>query len=173
MMHTPNKNPMAVPQVEKIVLNMGVADGLKDQKLLEEATSQLALISGQKPVVTKARRAIAGFKLRRGDAIGAMVTLRGKRMYDFFEKLVNVVLPRVRDFHGVPTTSFDGHGNYSLGFAEISVFPEAEAAALGKNLGLEVTIKTTARTDDEAKALLTARGMPFRKHERPRRKEAH
>lgn len=156
-------NTMAVPRMEKIILNMGMAGAMKDEKILDEAVAQLTLIAGQKPVVTKAKRAIAGFKLRQGDKIGAMVTLRGGRMYDFFERLIHVVLPRVRDFGGVSTTSFDGHGNYSMGFHEISIFPEIEGAAAGKAIGMEMTIKTTARNDDGARALLTALGMPFKK----------
>lgn len=164
------KNPEAVPKMEKIVLNMGLVDALKDQKLLEEAREQLTFIAGQKPVATRAKKAIAGFKLRKGDVIGLMVTLRGDRMYNFFEKLIHVVLPRVRDFHGVSQDSFDGHGNYSLGFAEISVFPEVETKVAGKQIGVEITIKTNAQTDERAKVLLTALGMPFRKGEGRREK---
>lgn len=157
------KNTMAVPQIKKIVLNMGLKDALKDQKILDEAVMQLGQIAGQKPVVTKAKVAIAGFKLRKGDAIGAMVTLRGKRMDDFFEKLVSVVLPRVRDFRGVPTTSFDGNGNYTLGFTGISVFPEIDMSTIGRINGMEVTIVTSAVDNEGARALLTKMGMPFRK----------
>lgn len=156
-------NLMAVPRIVKIVLNMGLKDARNDQKLLEEAFVHLASLSGQKPVVTRAKKAIAGFKLRKGDAIGVMVTLRGKRMYDFFEKLVRVVLPRVRDFHGVSTTSFDGHGNYSIGFSEISVFPEVDMSKLSKSFGLEITINTSAKTDEGARKLLELLGMPFKK----------
>ena|SRR5581483_3610177 len=157
------QNTMAVPRFKKIVLNMGLKDALKDEKLIEEAVLQLGQIAGQKPVVTKAKKAIAGFKLRQGDPIGAMVTLRGKRMYDFFERLVKVVLPRVRDFRGVPSTSFDGNGNYTLGFTEVSVFPEIDITKVGRNNGLEITVVTSARNNDEAKKLLVLMGMPFRK----------
>lgn len=157
------KNPTAVPKMVKIVINIGLADALREQKLIEDAVSQLALIGGQKPVVTKAKKAIAGFKLRAGDAIGVMVTLRGNRMYDFFEKLVSVVLPRVKDFHGVSETSFDGNGNYSLGFSEMGVFPEVDTVTSGKNMGLEITIRTTAKTDENARKLLELLGMPFKK----------
>lgn len=156
-------NPSAVPKLVKIVINMGLKDALKDQKILEEASTQLTVLSGQKPVITRAKKAIAGFKLRRGDAIGIMVTLRGKRMYDFFEKLVRIVLPRVRDFRGVSTTSFDGHGNYSLGFSEISVFPEVDTNTMSRSFGFETTIKTTAKNNEEARKLLEVLGMPFRK----------
>lgn len=156
-------NLMAVPRIVKIVLNMGLKDARSDQKLLEEALSQLASISGQKPVVTRAKKAIANFKLRKGDPIGVTATLRGKRMYDFFERLIHAVLPRVRDFHGVSTTSFDGHGNYSIGFSEISVFPEVDTGNVTRSFGVEVTICTSAKNDDEAKRLLEVLGMPFMK----------
>jgi len=156
-------NKMAVPKVKKIVLNMGLKDAIKDEKLLAEAVVQLGQVAGQKPVVTKAKVAIAGFKLRKGDPIGAMVTLRGKRMYDFLTKLVSVVLPRVRDFRGVSLTSFDGNGNYTLGFSEVSVFPEIDMSAVGRNNGIEVTIVTSAKKNEEAKILLERLGMPFRK----------
>ena len=135
---------------------------MKDAKIIEEVASQLALIVGQKPVVTRARKAIAGFKLRQGDPIGVKVTLRGNKMYDFFEKLVRVALPRVRDFHGVSTTSFDGHGAYSLGFRESNVFPEIDTGT-ARDFGLEVTIQTSTQKDEEAKKLLEELGMPFRK----------
>lgn len=155
-------NPMALPHIEKIVLNTGLKEALKDAKALDEVASQLSLVTGQKPVVTRAKKAIAGFKLRKGDSIGVMVTLRGSRMHDFLEKLIKVVLPRVRDFHGVSTTSFDGHGAYSLGFRESSVFPEIDTG-VGRSFGLEVTIKTSTKKDDEARKLLENLGMPFRK----------
>lgn len=158
------KNLFALPRLGKIVLNMGIKEGLKDAKVLEESASQMALIAGQRPVMTKAKKAIAGFKLRKGDPIGAMLTLRGNRMYDFFERLISVVLPRVRDFHGVKTSSFDGNGNYSLGFADVSVFPEIDTARISRNTGLEITIHTTAKNDEEAKLLLGLLGMPFTKH---------
>ncbi|MBI2036615.1 50S ribosomal protein L5 [Candidatus Microgenomates bacterium] len=157
------KNSQAVVQIAKIVLNIGLKEALKDEKILDEAKAQLAQITGQKPVVTRAKAAIAGFKLRKGDAIGVMVTLRGKRMRDFFTKLVGVVLPRVRDFHGVPKTSFDGNGNYTLGLSEMSVFPEIDTGKTMRSFGLEMTINTTVRKDDQAQKLLEIMGMPFRK----------
>ncbi len=157
------KNSQAVPQMTKIVLNIGLKEALKDEKIMEEARGQLAQIVGQKPVITRAKAAIAGFKLRKGDAIGVMVTLRGKRMHDFLAKLVRVVLPRVRDFHGVPTTSFDGNGNYTLGMPEMSVFPEIDTGKTMRSFGFEMTINTTTRKDDEARKLLEILGMPFRK----------
>lgn len=157
------KNPMAAPKLVKIVMNMGLKEGLKDQKIIEDAVSQMTFVAGQKAVVTRAKKAIAGFKLRKGDPIGVMVTLRGNRMYDFFEKLVKIVLPRVRDFHGVPSTSFDGYGNYTLGFQEIGVFSEIDTNKITKNYGMEVTINTTAKTDEEARKLLELLGMPFKK----------
>lgn len=156
-------NPMAAPRLDKIVLNTGLKEARNDQKVLEEALSLLAAISGQKPIITRAKKAIAGFKLRKGDPVGVMVTLRGKRMYDFFEKLIHVVLPRVRDFRGVSATSFDGYGNYSIGFSEISVFPEIDVSKIARSFGLEATIKTTAKNDDQAKKLLEILGMPFMK----------
>lgn len=157
------KNSLSAPKMTKIVLNMGLAGALRDQKLLDEAVAQLTQLGGQKPIVTRAKRAIAGFKLRQGDAVGAMVTLRGKRMQAFFEKFVRIVLPRVRDFHGVSHDSFDGNGNYSLGFTDISIFPEVDTTSAGKNIGIQVTIDTTAKTNEEAKEFLTGLGMPFKK----------
>lgn len=156
-------NIQAVPKLTKIVLNMGVKDVLSDKKNLEKAQIILTKISGQKPKVTKAKKAISTFKLREGDEIGLVVTLRGKRMYDFYEKLANVVLPRLRDFRGVPKTSFDGHGNYTLGFAESTVFPEIDPAQVDRAQGLEVVIVTTAKNNDEGYALLENLGMPFKK----------
>lgn len=150
-------------KIEKIVLNMGVKDSLLDKKNLDEAAKELALISSQKPKVTRAKKSIASFKLREGDPIGLMVTLRGKRMRNFFQKLVTIVLPRLRDFRGVSEDCFDGHGNYTLGFAENTVFPEIDVAKAGKLRGLEVTIVTTTGNDKEGKALLETLGMPFRK----------
>lgn len=157
------KNSMAVPRLSKIVVNMGVKEALSDKKNIEWGISVLSLITGQKPKVTKARKSIASFKLREGDEIGLMVTLRGKRMDDFFEKLVGVVLPRLRDFHGVSKKSFDGHGNYTLGFGEYTVFPEIDLGKAEKVQGLEVTIITTAKKDEKGLALLKALGMPFQK----------
>jgi large subunit ribosomal protein L5 len=156
------KNALAAPRLEKIVLNMGLGEATQNPKLLDSAVEELAAISGQKPVVTKAKKAIANFKLREGQAIGAMVTLRGDRMYEFFDRLVNVTLPRVRDFKGVPDRSFDGRGNYSLGLREQVIFPEINLDKVDKIKGLTVVVCTTARTDADAKALLRALGMPFR-----------
>ena len=155
-------NMLAAPRLEKIVLNMGLGEATQNPKILDSAVEELAAISGQKPVVTKAKKAIANFKLREGVPIGAMVTLRGERMYEFFDRLVNVTLPRVRDFKGVPDRSFDGRGNYSLGLREQVIFPEINLDKVDKIKGLTVVICTTARTDADAKALLRALGMPFR-----------
>lgn len=157
------KNLMAVPRLSKIVVNMGIKDALSDKKNIERAEVVLAQITGQKPMAKAARKSIATFKLRKGDKIGMMVTLRGKRMYDFFKKIVDIVLPRLKDFHGVKKTSFDGHGNYTLGFSEFSVFPEIDLGKIDKIQGLEVGIVTTANNDKEGYALLEALGMPFRK----------
>ncbi|HAA90120.1 MAG: 50S ribosomal protein L5 [Thermoanaerobacterales bacterium 50_218] len=156
------KNVMQVPKLEKIVINMGVGEAIQNPKALEGAVADLTLISGQRPVITKARKSIAAFKLRKGMKIGCKVTLRGDRMYDFFEKLVNVVLPRVRDFRGVSPRSFDGRGNYSLGLREQVVFPEIDYDKIDKIRGMDITVVTTAKTDEEARALLSLMGMPFR-----------
>lgn len=156
------KTVMEVPRLEKIVINMGVGDGAHDSKFLEAAVKDLTLIAGQKPVVTKARKSIAGFHLREGQSIGAKVTLRGENMYNFFEKLVKVALPRVRDFRGISTKSFDGHGNYTLGIKEQLIFPEIEYDDVLKIRGMDIIFVTTAKTDDEARSLLKAFGMPFR-----------
>ena len=158
------KNIHGVPRLKKIVINMGIKDALADKKNVEIATEVLAQITGQKPKITKAKKSIATFKLREGDRIGVMVTLRGKRMYDFYEKLVGIVLPRLRDFRGVPIKSFDGRGNYSLGFSESLVFPEIDPSNIEKVQGLEITIVTSARDNKEAEALLRALGMPFAKN---------
>ena len=155
-------NPLAVPRLEKIVLNMGVGEAVQNPKVLDSAVEELAAIAGQKPVVTKAKKAIANFKLREGMPIGAMVTLRGDRMYEFFDRLVNVALPRVRDFKGVPDRSFDGRGNYSLGLREQVIFPEMNLDKIDKIKGLTIVICTTARTDADGKALLRGLGVPFR-----------
>lgn len=157
------KNFYATPKLKKIVVNIGVKDALADKKNVESAQSILAQITGQKPKVTTAKKSIATFKLREGDKIGAAVTLRGKRMYDFYEKLVGIVLPRLRDFRGVSVKSFDGRGNYSLGFSEPIVFPEIDPSKLERTQGLEITIVTSARTNEEGMALLKALGMPFQK----------
>lgn len=157
------KNPMALPHLSKIVVNMGVKDALIDKKNIEKANAILAQITGQRAKVTIAKKAISGFKLRQGDQIGLMVTLRGKKMYDFFTKLVTIILPRFRDFHGVRKESFDGHGNYTLGLVESSVFPEIDPGKVDKIQGLEVTIVTSAKNDKEGYALLKTMGMPFEK----------
>jgi large subunit ribosomal protein L5 len=157
------KNVNAVPKLTKIVVNMGIKDALADKKNIEVATEVLSQITGQKPKITKAKKSIATFKLRQGDKIGVMVTLRGKRMYDFYEKLVGIVLPRIRDFRGVPLKSFDGRGNYSLGFSESIVFPEIDPSKVERVQGVEITIVTTAKDNKEAEALLRALGMPFQK----------
>jgi large subunit ribosomal protein L5 len=155
-------NAFAVPRLEKIVLNMGLGEATQNPKILDSAVEELGAITGQKPVVTRAKKAIANFKLRENMPIGAMVTLRGDRMYEFFDRLVNVTLPRVRDFKGVPDRSFDGRGNYSLGLREQVIFPEINLDKVDKIKGLTVVICTTARTDADAKMLLRALGMPFR-----------
>lgn len=156
-------NPMAVPKLSKIVVNCGMGEALKEKKALESMSAQLAVITGQKPMVTRAKRAISTFKLRAGDAIGLKVTLRGRRMYDFFTKLVTIAIPRVRDFRGVSNTGFDGHGSYTLGISEQSIFPELEYALVDKTRGFEVTFVTSAHTSEHAKKLLTLLGMPFAK----------
>jgi large subunit ribosomal protein L5 len=155
-------NPMAVPHLEKIVLNMGLGEATQNPKILDSAVEELAAVSGQRPVVTRSKKAIANFKLRENMPIGAMVTLRGDRMYEFFDRLVNVALPRVRDFKGVSDRSFDGRGNYSLGLREQVIFPEINLDKVDKIKGLTIVICTSARTDAEGKALLRALGMPFR-----------
>ena len=147
---------MAVPKVDKIVINMGVGEAVNNAKTLEKAAAELALISGQKPLITKAKKSIAGFRLREGVAIGAKVTLRGERMYEFLDKLVSVSLPRVRDFHGVPTKSFDGRGNYTLGVKEQLIFPEINFDDVDKVRGMDIVIVTTANTDEEGRELLYA-----------------
>ena len=153
---------MAVPKLEKIVVNMGVGDGSKDEKFITAAVKDLEKITGQKPVVTKARKSIAGFKIREGQPVGVKVTLRGENMYYFFEKLVKVGLPRVRDFRGVSTHSFDGHGNYTLGIKEQLIFPEIEYDDVVKVRGMDIVFVTTAKSNEEAKSLLKGFGMPFK-----------
>lgn len=157
------KNSMAIPKLSKIVVNMGVKDALSDKKNIERARSVLSQITGQKPKTTKAKKSIASFKLREGDEIGMTVTLRGKRMNDFFEKLIYVVLPRLKDFHGLRKTSFDKRGNYTLGFSEFSVFPEIDLGKIDKIQGLEISVITTAQNDQEGQTLLEMLGMPFEK----------
>lgn len=154
---------MQVPKLAKIVVNMGVGDAVTNAKNLDEAVEELTLISGQKPLVTRAKKSIAGFRLREGMAIGAKVDLRGERMYDFLDKLINVSLPRVRDFHGVSTRSFDGRGNYTLGVREQLIFPEINYDNVNRVRGLDIVIVTTADSDEESRELLTQFGMPFAK----------
>jgi large subunit ribosomal protein L5 len=156
------KNPMAVPKLEKISINIGMGEATQNAKLLDGAVNELGQITGQRPVVTKARKSIAAFKLREGMSIGCMVTLRGDRMYEFFDRLVNVALARVRDFRGLSTKSFDGRGNYTLGIRDQLIFPEIDYAKVEKTKGMNVCITTTARTDAEGLALLRQLGMPFR-----------
>ncbi|MEK6372808.1 MAG: 50S ribosomal protein L5 [Acidobacteriota bacterium] len=155
------KNPMAVPKIDKVVLNMGVGEAISNIKLLDTAVEELATITGQKPVVTKAKKSIASFKLREGQSIGARVTLRGEKMYEFLDRLINVALPRVRDFRGVPTKSFDGRGNYTLGIRDHVIFPEIDVAKVDKSKGMNITIVTTAKNDEQARFLLRELGMPF------------
>ncbi|MBO1515348.1 MULTISPECIES: 50S ribosomal protein L5 [Metabacillus] len=157
------KSVMQAPKLEKIVINMGVGDAVSNSKALDVAVEELAQITGQKPVVTKAKKSIAGFRLREGMPIGAKVTLRGERMYQFLDKLVSVSLPRVRDFRGVSKKSFDGRGNYTLGVKEQLIFPEIDYDKVNKVRGMDIVIVTTANTDEEARELLTQFGMPFQK----------
>lgn len=156
------KNVMAVPRLEKVVINMGVGEATQNAKVLDPAVAELQQITGQKPVVTKAKKSIAAFKVREGMPIGAMVTLRGDRMYEFLDRLMNVALPRVRDFRGVSTKSFDGRGNFTLGLHDQLIFPEIDYSKVDKQKGMNVTIVTTAKSDDHARALLKQMGMPFR-----------
>jgi large subunit ribosomal protein L5 len=156
------KNPMAVPRLHKIVVNMGVGEATQNAKLIDPAVNELGQITGQKPVVTRAKKSIAAFKVREGMPIGAMVTLRGDRMYEFLDRLLSIVLPRVRDFKGVSTKSFDGRGNYTLGLHDQLIFPEIDYAKVDKLKGMNVTIVTTASSDDQARSLLKHLGMPFR-----------
>ncbi|MCS6877034.1 MAG: 50S ribosomal protein L5 [Geminicoccaceae bacterium] len=157
------KNPMQVPKLEKIVLNMGVGEAVADRKKLEYAMRDMALIAGQKPVPCRARKSVANFKVRKGMPIGCKVTLRGARMYEFLDRLINIALPRVRDFRGVSDKAFDGRGNYALGIKEQIIFPEINYDEIDEVRGMDVIICTTAKTDEEAKALLAAFNMPFRK----------
>ena len=154
-------NPMRVPRLEKVVVNMGVGDALKDGRMLEAAVDDLTIITGQRPVVTKARKSIAGFKLREGMAIGAKVTLRGDRMWEFIDRLVAISIPRIRDFRGLNPDAFDGHGNFTLGLTEQLIFPEIDYDKVVQVRGMDITIVTTAKTDEEGRALLVALGFPF------------
>ena len=156
------KNKMQVPRLQKVVVNMGLGEAIQNIKVLDSATNELMAITGQKPVSSKAKKSIANFKLRKGMSIGCFVTLRKKRMYEFFDRLVNIALPRVRDFRGVSGRSFDGRGNYSLGIKEQIIFPEINYDKIDKIKGLNITIVTTAKTDEEGKALLGLLGMPFK-----------
>lgn len=156
------KNPMAIPKITKIVVNMGMGESISNSKILDTAVDELKVITGQKPVVTKAKKSIAGFKLRQGMNIGTMVTLRGDRMYEFLDRLISVALPRVRDFRGVSAKAFDGRGNYTLGVREQLIFPEIDFNKVDKTRGMNISIVTTAENDEQARALLKALGMPFR-----------
>ena len=157
------KNPMALPKIEKVVINMGVGEAIQNAKLLDTAAEELSTITGQKPVITRAKKSIASFKLREGQAIGTMVTLRGEKMYEFLDRLINIALPRVRDFRGVPTRSFDGRGNYTLGIRDHLIFPEIDPGKVDKSKGMNITIVTTAPNDEQARFLLRELGMPFGK----------
>src|SRR5256714_1647137 len=157
------KNPMAVPKIDKVVLNMGMGEAISNAKILDTAVEELTTITGQKPVVTKAKKSIASFKLREGQSIGTMVTLRGEKMYEFLDRLINIALPRVRDFRGVATKSFDGRGNYTLGIRDHLIFPEIDISKVDKSKGMNITIVTTADSDDQARFLLREMGMPFGK----------
>ncbi len=156
------KNTMAIPKIEKIVVNMGLGEAISNSKLLDTATEELRTITGQKPVITKAKKSIAAFKLRQGLNIGAMVTLRGDRMYEFLDRLISIALPRVRDFRGISGKAFDGRGNYTLGIREQLIFPEIDFNKVDKTRGMNISIVTTAKTDEQARALLKSLGMPFR-----------
>jgi large subunit ribosomal protein L5 len=157
------ENPMAVPKIEKIVINMGMGEAISNAKILDAAVDELGTIAGQKPVITKAKKSIASFKLREGQAIGTMVTLRSDKMYEFLDRLIGLALPRVRDFRGVPTKSFDGRGNYTMGIRDHLIFPEIDITKVDKSKGMNITIVTNAKTDEHARALLRELGMPFGK----------
>ncbi|MGH3142474.1 MAG: 50S ribosomal protein L5, partial [Gaiellales bacterium] len=156
-------NPMQVPRLEKVVVNMGVGDALKDGRMLEAAVDDLTIITGQKPIITKARKSIAGFKLREGSPIGAKVTLRGDRMWEFMDRLISIAIPRIRDFRGLNPRSFDGNGNYTFGLTEQLVFPEIDYDSIDQPRGMDITIVTTASTDAEGRALLLAMGFPIKR----------
>lgn len=156
------RNTMQVPRLEKIIVNMGLGEAIQNVKILESASAEIGALTGQKPVITKARKSIATFKLRKGMSVGCMVTLRKERMYEFFDRLVNVALPRIRDFRGIPPSSFDGRGNFAMGIKEQFIFPEIDYDKIDKVKGMNVVIVTTARTDEEARHLLRLLGMPFR-----------
>jgi large subunit ribosomal protein L5 len=156
------KNVMAIPKLEKIVINIGLGEAIQNAKLLDNAADELGQIAGQRPVITRAKKSIASFKLRKGMSIGCSVTLRGERMFEFLDRLVNTALPRVRDFRGLSTKSFDGRGNYTLGLRDQLIFPEIDYARVSKIKGMNICVVTTAKTDDEARSLLRLFGMPFR-----------
>ncbi|MFN8009309.1 MAG: 50S ribosomal protein L5 [Terriglobia bacterium] len=156
------KNVMAIPKLEKIVINIGLGEAIQNSKLLDGAVDELSQIAGQRPVITRAKKSIASFKLRKGMAIGCMVTLRGERMYEFLDRMVSIALPRVRDFRGLSTKSFDGRGNYTIGLRDQLIFPEIDYAKVNKIKGMNITLATTAKTDDEARTLLRHLGIPFR-----------
>lgn len=156
------KNPMAIPRLEKVVVNMGLGEASANSKILDVATEELKSVTGQKPVITKAKKSIAAFKLRQGMSIGTMVTLRGDRMYEFLDRLISVALPRVRDFRGISAKAFDGRGNYTLGIREQLIFPEIDFNKVDKTRGMNISIVTTAKNDDQARSLLRGLGMPFR-----------
>jgi len=156
-------NPMAIPKLEKIVISMGMGDAQQDSAKLEAAQKQLALIAGQRPVVMRAKRSVSNFKLRKGYKVGLKVTLRGQRMYEFLDRLIALAVPRVRDFRGLSPSSFDGHGNYNMGLVEQTVFPEIDASAVTFTQGMNIAMQTSAKTDEEARELLSRLGMPFRK----------
>ncbi|MGM0652050.1 MAG: 50S ribosomal protein L5 [Bacillota bacterium] len=156
------KNALQSPRIEKVVVNMGLGEGKENPKIIDAAVNDLAIITGQKPIVTKARRSVASFKVREGMPIGAKLTLRGNRMYDFLDKFFNIALPRVRDFRGISPHSFDGRGNFTIGIKEQLIFPEVEYSNVEKVLGMDITIVTTAETDEEARELLTLMGLPFK-----------
>jgi len=157
------KNVMAIPKIEKVVLNMGMGDAIQNSKVLDAAVDELGQITGQKPIITRAKKSIASFKLREGMAIGTMVTLRGDKMYEFLDRLINIALPRVRDFRGVATRAFDGRGNYTLGIRDHLIFPEIDSGKVDKSKGMNITIVTTAKNDEQARFLLRELGMPFGK----------
>ena len=165
------KNMLQVPTLQKIVVNMGMGEAMSDSKFLDGGINELKLITGQKPIITRAKKAISTFKIREGGPVGCMVTLRGQRMYDFFSKLVNFILPRLRDFRGISLKSFDGRGNYNLGLKEQIVFPEIQYDKVDNVRGMDIAIVTTAKSNEEAKILLEALGLPFRKVEEPKIKE--
>lgn len=156
------KNPMAIPRIEKVIINMGMGEAISNSKILDTAVEELRAITGQKPVITKAKKSIASFKLRQGMNIGTMVTLRGERMYEFLDRLISVALPRVRDFRGISSKAFDGRGNYTLGIREQLIFPEIDFNKVDKTRGMNISIVTTAENDEQSRSLLKALGMPFR-----------